>query len=80
MISAEGEKVALSEDVVTDKEVESWLNDFEGVMRKTIKRILQRALTAYAKMPREQCIQRSLIFFLYIYYFLLYYLFFFFDM
>jgi Dynein heavy chain, N-terminal region 2 len=57
MNSAEGEKVALSEDVGTDKEVEGWLNDFESVMRKTIKKILQRALVAYAKMPREQCIQ-----------------------
>ena len=56
MTSAEGEKVALSEDVGTEKEVEGWLNDFESVMRKTIKKILQRALAAYAKMPREQCI------------------------
>jgi hypothetical protein len=56
MISAENEKVALAEDVSTDKDVEGWLNDFESAMRKTIKKILQRALAAYAKMPREQCI------------------------
>ena len=79
MISAEGEKVALSEDVATDKEVESWLNDFEGVMRKTIKRILQRALTAYAKMPREQCIQPHLLF-VYLLFSSILFVFFFFDM
>lgn len=56
MVSAENEKVALSEEVGTEREVEGWLNDFEGAMRKTIKKILQRALVAYAKMPREQCI------------------------
>lgn len=66
MTSAEGEKVALSEEVGTDKEVEGWLNDFESVMRKTIKKILQRALTAYAKMPREQCIPSYFFYFLFI--------------
>ena len=62
MVSAEGEKVALSEDVATEREVEGWLNEFESVMRKTIKKILQRAMTGYAKMPREQCIMLLFIF------------------
>lgn len=57
MTSAENEKVGLVEDVSTEKDVEGWLNDFENVMKKTIKKILQRALVAYPKMPREQCIQ-----------------------
>lgn len=62
MVSAENEKVSLSEEVGTEREVEGWLNEFEGVMRKTIKKILQRALAAYAKMPREQCILITLQF------------------
>ncbi len=56
MVSAENEKVSLVDDVPTEKEVEGWLIDFDNAMRKTIKKILQRALVAFSKMPREQCI------------------------
>jgi dynein heavy chain len=57
IFSAEGEKVNLSEPVpTTGKDVERWLLDLEGAMRKTLKKLLARAIIAHSKMSRENWI------------------------
>eukprot|EP01119_Soliformovum_irregulare_P017766 TRINITY_DN5330_c0_g1_i3.p1 TRINITY_DN5330_c0_g1~~TRINITY_DN5330_c0_g1_i3.p1 ORF type:complete len:3685 (-),score=1128.16 TRINITY_DN5330_c0_g1_i3:1844-12898(-) len=51
--SAEGEKVNLTESVMTNKDVELWLLELESAMRSTLKKILARAIASYTKMTRE---------------------------
>eukprot|EP01105_Mastigella_eilhardi_P025496 TRINITY_DN6953_c0_g1_i1.p1 TRINITY_DN6953_c0_g1~~TRINITY_DN6953_c0_g1_i1.p1 ORF type:complete len:4254 (+),score=1253.29 TRINITY_DN6953_c0_g1_i1:29-12763(+) len=54
MISGEGEKVLMGENVTTvNKEVGAWLSDVESVMKKTLQKLLGRALASYSKFPKD---------------------------
>eukprot|EP00727_Mastigamoeba_balamuthi_P002571 m51a1_g12310 putative dynein heavy chain family protein (4480) ;mRNA; f:383974-398640 len=53
--SAEGERVPFTDPVVTSaREVEGWLSDCENAMRKTLQRLLSRAVTSHGKLARDQ--------------------------
>ncbi|PHJ26108.1 dynein heavy chain axonemal protein, partial [Cystoisospora suis] len=59
MFSAEGEKVDFVQPLVTyDKNVETWMNELEHIMRRSVRQVLYKATLDYEKTPRVQWVQQ----------------------